>query len=241
MTKAALPPEAPSAEYYSKLYMKQPYGGKSTMAFRHVLALIRAEMTNPLRRCPECEEPGYPTLLEWPERSHYRPKSQIKPPALRARYALCVWCGHKISVPQFTRTPGARRALTPEQEKEVCQLYLGGWNSNQIAKHLFCSSKVVLRALEDNGVKRRPTGGSTPLRGIPREELMRIHYLYEVKGLHAKQVAREMGMTEGTVYHRLKRMREIGWLPERQFRRRSQELRKRARARRAAMEESEAA
>lgn len=95
-----------------------------------------------------------------------------------------------------------RRVFTPEQDKEVADLYLSGLSSIQLAKRYGVDKSSVLGALERAGVPRRirkakPKGPDKRYTFRPSEELQ-IVKIYQA-GYNLQDIARVYECKSGTI------------------------------------------
>jgi DNA invertase Pin-like site-specific DNA recombinase len=108
---------------------------------------------------------------------------------------------HGVSIrPKSTPRPGLR-LLSLDQESEICQRYEAGESSDALGKAFGVSGITVRKALERNGVQRRPGVAGPPLTPQQRAEICRRY----VEGEHHKAIAEAFDVEPGTIYRVLKR------------------------------------
>lgn len=183
------------AEHYARLYLRQPWGGKSAMQYRGVLAQINRELNSPQHRCPECEQPGVPVLLSWP---CGKGSSRGREP--RSQYLMCTYCGHRTRI---HHGGGAKPVFTEEQTHWMCAMYQEGMTPREIAKIMSCAETTVRNYVRAK-IKLKPRGGSRPLRGVSQAEMEQVRFLYEYEGLTQEEIAKRLGIALSSVQTRVR-------------------------------------
>lgn len=192
------------AEYWARRYLAQPWGGKAAVPYRTLLGEIRRELNTPMERCPSCEEPGYPTLLSWPERSQH-PKDRKQAKYGRRRYGLCVLCGYKFVIWEFrAKRPGQPNCFSEEEGDRILEMYLEeGWDCPSLAKMYFCHPGTIRNVLKSRGIKLKH-GGSKPGKNTTHQELETVRFLRVNLGWTQGQIAEYMGVKESYIQTRCK-------------------------------------
>lgn len=91
-----------------------------------------------------------------------------------------------------------KRTFTPEQDKEVVNLYSQGLSTHKIAKRFNCDKSAVSNALERSGINRRDNRGLTD---AEEEQIVKIYYA----GYAPRRIAKAYGKSEGLIKGALKR------------------------------------
>lgn len=185
--------------------MKQPWGGKAKSAYRSLMRDINRELHSPMERCPSCEEPGYPTLLAWPERTP-SPRNRRRGDKLRKRYGLCVLCGHRFIIFEELRRvpPGSPPAFTPEQCLRIREMYeQEGFTCPELAEFWHCCQGTIRNVLKRQGVKLKH-GGSKKFKNTTHQEMETIRFLYENLGWSQREISSYTGLTYHQVQNRVK-------------------------------------
>lgn len=103
-----------------------------------------------------------------------------------------------------------QRAISPEQEPEVIELYKQVGNCRKVAGRFGVSDETVRRILISNGVPRRKQKRDKPKsenpinkhKGIDREQVMELYQ----SGMSISGIARELGCSDNTIYHYLEKL-----------------------------------
>lgn len=105
---------------------------------------------------------------------------------------------------------GNKRAIAPEREQEVIELYQREHCTRVVADVFGVSDETIRRILKRNGIPRRKPKREKPKaenpnnkpKGIDREQ---VKELFQA-GLSISAIARQLGCTDNTVYHHLEKL-----------------------------------
>lgn len=105
---------------------------------------------------------------------------------------------------------GNKRAIAPEREQEVIELYQREHCTRVVADVLGVSDETIRRILKRNGIPRRKPKREKPKaenpnnkpKGIDREQ---VKELFQA-GLSISAIARQLGCTDNTIYHHLEKL-----------------------------------
>lgn len=98
-------------------------------------------------------------------------------------------------------------AIPKKDIDRMVALYEAGWSLSQIAAAVYWSPMAISRNLRLRGVQMRPRGTSQNHLRLTQRELTSTVRLYR-HGLSMREVANRLGVTYGTIRHRLLRADE---------------------------------
>lgn len=88
--------------------------------------------------------------------------------------------------------------LSPEDQAEIARLYAAGSTTPNLQEQFSCTRFSVIRAIERNGGKMRPSGGTKPRRFLNEDEISEICRLYDT-GISQTSIAGMMKSDQGVI------------------------------------------